>query len=98
MNTRIAFAVAATFTAAAHAQQTDGIKPSSASASIPTQLPSVVVTGNPLGSELFDLVQPISVLSGQELFQLRRSTLGETLSGLPGVSSTYFGPNASRPV
>ncbi|MGV8340435.1 TonB-dependent receptor plug domain-containing protein, partial [Pseudomonas aeruginosa] len=23
---------------------------------------------------------------------------GETLNGLPGVSSTYFGPGASRPV
>ena len=63
-----------------------------------TELPPVVVTGNPLGSELFDLVQPISVLGGQELFQLRRSTIGETLNGLPGVSSTNFGPNSSRPV
>lgn len=63
-----------------------------------TQLPPVVVTGNPLGSELFELVQPISILSGEELFQLRRSTIGETLNGLPGVRSTGFGPNASRPV
>ena len=28
----------------------------------------------------------------------RGSSLGETLDGLPGVSSTYFGPNANRPV
>jgi len=28
----------------------------------------------------------------------QESTLGETLSKLPGVSSTYFGPNSSRPV
>ena len=28
----------------------------------------------------------------------KESTLGETLSGTPGVSSTYFGPNASRPI
>ena len=27
----------------------------------------------------------------------RGATLGETLSGLPGVSSSYFGPNANRP-
>ena len=27
-----------------------------------------------------------------------RGTLGETLDGTPGVSSTYFGPNASRPI
>ena len=24
--------------------------------------------------------------------------MGETLDGTPGVSSTYFGPNASRPI
>src|SRR5262249_32834692 len=46
----------------------------------------------------FELVTPVSVLSGQQLLQQRRSTLGETLNGLPGVSSTYYGPNASRPV
>jgi iron complex outermembrane receptor protein len=63
-----------------------------------TTLPDVVVTGNPLGSELFELVQPTSVLTGQELLLNRSSTLGETLSNVPGVNSTYFGPNASRPV
>ena len=72
--------------------------PAYAQSKPPVVLPPVVVTGNPLGSELFELVQPVSVLGGQDLFQLRRSTLGETLNGLPGVNSTHFGPNASRPV
>ena len=89
-----AVATLAQFAPSAHAQ----VKPPAPPAGKPTELPPVVVTGNPLGSELFDLVQPISVLSGQELFLLRRSTIGETLNGLPGVSSTSFGPNASRPV
>ncbi|MBL0039080.1 MAG: TonB-dependent receptor plug domain-containing protein [Nitrosomonadales bacterium] len=61
-------------------------------------LPQIVVTANPLGSALFDLVSPVSVLSGKELSFRQESTLGETLSKLPGVSSTYFGPNSSRPV
>jgi len=64
----------------------------------PATLPEVVVTGNPLGSELFELAAPVSVLGGQQLFLQRKSTLGETLNELPGVSSTSFGPNASRPV
>ncbi|MEO6421507.1 MAG: Plug domain-containing protein, partial [Candidatus Nitrotoga sp.] len=64
----------------------------------PVLLPSVVVTANPLGSALFDLVSPVSVLSGKDLSFRQESTLGETLSKLPGISSTYFGPNASRPV
>lgn len=64
----------------------------------PVTLQEVVVTGNPLGSELFELAAPVSVLGGQDLFLQRKSTLGETLNTLPGVSSTSFGPNASRPV
>ncbi len=60
-------------------------------------LPPVVVTANPLGSGLFDLVAPVSVLGGRDLTLRRESTLGETVANLPGVSSTYFGPNASRP-
>jgi iron complex outermembrane receptor protein len=59
-------------------------------------LPPVVVTGNPLRSA--ELSSPSSVLSGDGLVLRRGSTLGETLDGLPGVSSSYFGPNANRPV
>ena len=57
---------------------------------------TVVVTGNPLGRDT--LVQASSVLSGDALVLRRASTLGETLDGLPGVASTWFGPNANRPV
>ena len=64
----------------------------------PVTLPEVVVTGNPLGSELFELAAPVSVIGGQDLLLQRKSTLGETLGEMPGVSSTSFGPNASRPV
>ncbi len=67
-------------------------------ASDPAELPPVVVTANPLGSGLFDLVPAVSVLGDKDLPLRRESTLGETVSQLPGVSSTYFGPNASRPV
>jgi len=92
--TRVAQAIAALGLALpAHAQTTE--KPPAGPA---VELPPVVVTGNPLGSELFDLVAPTSVLFGTDLDLARTSTLGETLNQLPGVSSTYFGPNASRPV
>jgi iron complex outermembrane receptor protein len=59
-------------------------------------LDTVVVTGNPLGAT--ELIAPVDQLSNYELLQRGQSTLGETLNGLPGVSSSYFGPNASRPV
>lgn len=61
-------------------------------------LAPVPVTGNPLGVGSNELVVPVSVLNGRELSLRRESTLGETLNGIPGVSSTQFGPNASRPV
>ncbi len=57
---------------------------------------SVIVTGNPLRST--DIAAPTSVLGGDALVLRRGSTLGETLDGLPGMSSSYFGPNANRPM
>ena len=61
----------------------------------PIVLDQQVITANPLKSET--LASPTSVVEGDEL-SLRSGAAGETLNGLPGVSSTYFGPAASRPV
>ncbi len=58
-------------------------------------LDKVVVTGNPLKSQV--LAQPSDSLSGDQLVLTRAATLGDTLQGLPGVAATNFGPNASRP-
>ncbi len=77
--------------------QTSPVATTSASAPPPTRtLDTVVITGNPLGSP--QIAAPVSVLSGDGLVLRRGSSLGDTLAGLPGVSSTYFGPNANRPV
>ena len=61
-----------------------------------TTLKEVTVTGNPLGAT--DLVTPAVQYSGPALLLRSQTTLGETLNGTPGVSSSYFGPNASRPI
>jgi len=61
-------------------------------------LEPVVVSANPLGADINDLITPVSVLRGDQLSQKQSSTLGQTLNGLPGVSSTDFGPNSSRPI
>ncbi|RZJ09053.1 MAG: TonB-dependent receptor [Rubrivivax sp.] len=58
-------------------------------------LDKVVVTGNPLKSQV--LAQPSDSLSGDQLVLARAANLGDTLQGLPGVAATNFGPNASRP-
>lgn len=45
-----------------------------------------------------DVPADSTILDGVRLDTARRSSLGETLAHEPGVSSTYFGPTASRPV
>ena len=65
-------------------------------ASAQTSGGEVVITGNPLGRDQTAL--PVNALGRNELIERAQTTLGETLNGLPGVSSTYFGPNASRPI
>ena len=72
---------------ASSAQTTSGAAPS---------LGEVTVTGNPLGAD--ELIAPVTTLSGDALLLKSDSTLGETLNNVPGVSSSYFGPNASRPI
>lgn len=61
-------------------------------------LEEVVVTATPLRSRPLETVQPISVLSGDDLRRNAAASLGETLSREPGVSSSYYGPVASRPI
>lgn len=63
-----------------------------------TFLDEMVVTGNRLGQTLFQQVQPATLLKDEELQMNLQPTLGETLNTQPGVSSTSFGPGASRPV
>jgi iron complex outermembrane recepter protein len=74
------------------------IQPVFADEATQLNLAPVAVTGNPLGVGSDELVVPVSVLNGRELSLRREGTLGETLNGIPGVTATQFGPNASRPV
>ena len=78
------------------AQTTPAQAAPGATATTQTTPATVIITGNPLGSAA--LAQPSAVLSGDGLAMRRAGTLGETLSGLAGVSSSDFGPQASRPV
>lgn len=64
----------------------------------PVSLENFVVTASPFERAQDEIAQPSSVLAGQRLLLARQGTLGETLAGEPGISSTYFGPGASRPV
>ncbi|WP_448586600.1 TonB-dependent receptor [Thermaurantiacus sp.] len=59
--------------------------------------PEILVTA-PFPREAFFVLSGVSVVSDLELARELRPTIGETLARQPGVSATFFGPNASRPV
>ncbi len=59
---------------------------------------STIVVTAPLRTDRADVLSGVSILSGAELTQATRPTIGETLARTPGVSATSFGPNASRPI
>ena len=58
----------------------------------------IIVTGTPFGRGADEVYQAASVLQGVDLMAALQPTLGQTLAAEPGVSSTYFGPVASRPL
>ena len=58
----------------------------------------ILVQGVPLDRTIRELAQPTTVLGGDELLKRQAASIGETLANELGVSSTYFGPVASRPV
>jgi len=61
-------------------------------------LDQIVVTASPLRGTAEELSEPVEVLSGEALDESRAATLGETISGLPGVQSSNYGPGVGRPV
>lgn len=63
-----------------------------------TDLDAVMVTANPLGGDAEALAHPVEILYGEALDRSKSSTLGDTVSRLPGVQTTYFGPGVGRPI
>ncbi|MDH3734798.1 MAG: TonB-dependent receptor, partial [Gemmatimonadota bacterium] len=45
-----------------------------------------------------ELYSPTNVVQGIDLRASAQASLGETLAGEPGISSTYHGPGSSRPI
>ncbi|WP_202842998.1 TonB-dependent receptor [Luteimonas saliphila] len=61
-------------------------------------LDEVVVRATPLPRTAENLTRPVEVLAGTRLDEAKAATLGETVSHLPGVQSSYFGPGVGRPI
>lgn len=58
----------------------------------------IIVTGSPFIRSVDEAITGLSVLTGDELDERLAATIGETLKTEPGVSSTFFGAGASRPI
>ena len=62
------------------------------------EMEEVFATGAPHSKTRLDVLQGSSLIGLDELEQRMEATIGETLSGIPGISSSFFGPGASRPI
>lgn len=58
----------------------------------------IVVTASPLNRAENETIIGVSVITKEELQNRLENSIGETLRREPGISSTFFGPGASRPI
>lgn len=58
----------------------------------------ILVTGSLSPEGMERIGKPISVVNEDEIQKTQGSSIGEALSSQPGISSTSFGPGASRPI
>ena len=79
----------------AHADAADPV-PGDAAASHPDQDQAIVITG--INRRAQDVLGGVSVVDTEVLTRDARPSLGETLQSQPGVTSSSFGPVASRPI
>lgn len=95
----VAFAAASTGSDDTDASDDTDIDPRNPKAAEPAaRLKEVVVTAVPNQQTTDQIVTPVSVLAGSELDDARTGTIGQTVSGVPGVQTTFFGAGAGRPV
>ncbi|MEM0954391.1 MAG: TonB-dependent receptor [Pseudomonadota bacterium] len=62
------------------------------------KIEEVIVLSSPLRTGVDEIVLGTTVLDRTDILRDMNATIGETLSSQPGVSSTFFGPGASRPI
>lgn len=87
------------FIAAASLASAQAIPPPGSDATdTPVMLENVIVTASPFERSQAGLTSATTALSGLDLRLQQQASLGETLGAQTGMSSTYFGPGASRPI
>lgn len=99
--TRIGLRLAAGVAAAALMAQPAFAQPPASSATTASDTDArdiVVITGIGPARTSDELIASTTVLVADDVTDRLSGGLGDTLNGLPGISSTAFGPGASRPV
>ena len=62
------------------------------------ELDPVLIQSSPLKINLLESTKAWSIISDEKLDRVRGNTIGETLANQPGISQSFFGPSASRPI
>lgn len=83
---------------AAPAFANDGAAEDGDQSSSHSQPSTEIIVTAPYARDRDMVATAVTVLQGDALQLQQRSTIGETLARQPGVSSSFFGPNASRPI
>ena len=86
-----AFAETSVAVAAVNADSADG-------SSLHSSVSNEIIVTAPYARDRATTLSGVTVLQGTDLTRELRGTIGDTLSRQAGVSSTSFGPNASRPI
>ncbi|VXC76790.1 Iron complex outermembrane receptor protein [Oceanicaulis sp. 350] len=58
----------------------------------------IVVLSTPMQLQSDEMVGSVDLISAQEIERNLNGNIADTLSRMPGVNSTYFGPAAGRPI
>lgn len=72
--------------------------PSIAAAQEDVYRDEIIVTASPLGRSADETIVAATVVAGDDLDRNLDASIGETLRKQPGISSSFFGPAASRPI
>lgn len=62
------------------------------------ELEPLFIQSSPLAPQVDELTQGWSLLEGRELDRIKAPTIGETLAFEPGVTQSFYGPHANRPI
>lgn len=58
----------------------------------------IIITASPVGARADELLQGVTVMGQDALAETGAAGLGDVLDAMPGISTSAFGPAASRPI